>query len=46
MIFNAGNIHGMYEGHWKGWALKSRPFWGPEMAKSEASAINITYVST
>ena len=23
--FDAGNIH--YEGHWKGWALKSILFW-------------------
>jgi hypothetical protein len=35
--FDVGNIH--YEGHWEGWALKSRLFWGPEMATSKASII-------
>ncbi len=28
-----------YEGNWKGWALKTATFLGPEMATSEASAI-------
>jgi hypothetical protein len=35
--FEAGKIH--YEGHWKGRALESETFLGPEMATSEASAI-------
>ncbi len=28
----------LFEGHWKGWALKSETFLGPELATSEASA--------
>jgi hypothetical protein len=35
--FDAGKIY--YKGHWKGWALKIKFFFGHEMTMSEASAI-------
>ncbi len=31
------SIH--YKGHWKGWALKIKTFWGPVIATSKTSAI-------
>jgi hypothetical protein len=37
--FDSDNIY--YKGHWKGWALKIKTFFGPGMATNEASIFKI-----
>ncbi len=38
-VFDAGKSITIYNSHWKGWALKTETFLGPEMATSKGNVL-------